>query len=70
MMYRVRKKVSRKINGKLEDQYSYLGDYYEILRMTNKGSYVMMKVDTPKDRAQTCLITQKAKLERAQVHKA
>jgi hypothetical protein len=47
MMYMVRKKASRKIYGKLEDQYSHLWDYCEILRMTNKGSYVMIKVDTP-----------------------
>ena len=44
-MYRARAKACQKIYGKLEDQYGHLRDYCETLRMTNKGSCVMIKVD-------------------------
>jgi hypothetical protein len=46
-MYKARAKARQKIYGKLEDQYGHLWDYCETLRMTNKGSCVMIKVDRP-----------------------
>jgi hypothetical protein len=47
MMYRARRKVKVKLYGKFENQYERLWDYYETLRRTNSGSYVVMKVDRP-----------------------
>ena len=46
-MYKVRAKACQKTYEKHEDQYGHLWDYCEILRRTNKGSCVMIKVDKP-----------------------
>lgn len=46
-MYRGRRRAGKNIYGKLEEQYSRLWDYCETLKHTNKGSYVLMKVDIP-----------------------
>jgi hypothetical protein len=46
-MYRARRKASKRIHGKLEEQYARLWDYCETLRQTNMGSCVLMSVDRP-----------------------
>jgi hypothetical protein len=46
-MYKGRRRAGKQIFGNLGEQYGKLWDYCETLRQTNKGSYVMMKVETP-----------------------
>lgn len=45
MMYRARRKAGKKVYGKLEAQYGRLWDYCEMLRRTNIGTRVFMKVE-------------------------
>lgn len=46
-MYKGRRRAGKQIFGNLGEQYGKLWDYCETLRQTNKGSYVMMKVERP-----------------------
>ena len=46
-MYKTRRIAKEMIQGKEKLQYNRLWDYCETVRQTNRGSYVMMKVERP-----------------------
>jgi hypothetical protein len=46
-MYGARRKAGKPIYGRLECQYERLWDYCETVRMTKRGSAVLMKVERP-----------------------
>jgi hypothetical protein len=44
-LYRARRLAKEKIRGKVNEQYNKLWDYLEMIRRTNAGSCVMMKIE-------------------------
>lgn len=47
-LYRARRKVNFKINGKLDEMYHRLWDYAATIRKTNIGSCVLLRIERPR----------------------
>lgn len=46
-LYRAKKKVNEEVEGSHDDSYSKLSKYADLIRETNPGSFVKMKLDRP-----------------------